>query len=97
MTGDCFRSTVYGRKSMLFDRCPGAANIRTPTLTIKKCPKCGEEIEIFSNDVSVTCQKCGFVVYNDILSCVQWCKYASECVGEETYSKLTAEKPQDQS
>lgn len=76
----------------MFDRCPGAANIRTPTLTIKKCPQCGEEIEIFSNDVSVKCSRCGFTVYNDILSCVQWCKYARECVGEETYRKLTEKK-----
>ena len=34
------------------------------------------------------CPNCGFVVYNDKLSCVQWCKYAKQCVGEETYEKL---------
>jgi transposase len=78
----------------MLDRCPGAANIRTPTLTIKKCPRCGEEIEVFSNDVSVKCSRCGFTVYNDILSCVQWCKYARECVGEETYRKLTEKNPE---
>jgi len=27
---------------------------------------------------------------NDIESCVQWCKYAKECVGEEMYNKLMA-------
>ena len=27
----------------MLDHCPGAANLRTPTLTIKKCPQCGEE------------------------------------------------------
>ena len=86
-----WRHTVTGRRAM-HDRCPGAANIRTPTLTIKKCPRCGEEIEVFSNDVSVKCSRCGFTVYNDILSCVQWCKYARECVGEETYRKLTAKQ-----
>jgi ribosomal protein S27E len=76
----------------MLDHCPGAANIRTPTLTIKKCPRCGEDVEVFSNDVTVTCSTCGFVIYNDIQSCVQWCTYARECVGEETYRKLTAEK-----
>lgn len=75
----------------MLDHCPGVANIRTPTLSIKKCPRCGEEIEIFSNDVKVTCGGCGLVIYNGILSCVQWCKYAKECVGEETYRKLTEE------
>ena len=79
----------------MLDHCPGAANIRTPTLTIKKCPRCGEDVEVFSNDVRVTCSTCGFVIYNDIQSCVEWCTYARECVGEETYRKLTAEKSEE--
>jgi hypothetical protein len=73
----------------MLDHCPGTANLRTPTLSIKKCPQCGEEVEVFSNDISVTCS-CGFTVYNDILSCVQWCKHAKECVGSETYEKIMA-------
>ena len=73
----------------MLDHCPGAANLRgTPTLTIKKCPQCGEDVEIFSNDISVKCSKCGLEIYNDIESCIQWCKYAKECVGEEMYNKL---------
>lgn len=76
---------------MLFDHCPGSANLRTPTLAIKKCPQCGAEVELFSNDASVKCSTCGFVVYNDILSCVQWCKHAKECVGDETYWKILAQ------
>ena len=75
----------------MLDHCPGAANLRTPTLAIKKCPRCGEEVELFSNDVSVSCSNCGFVVYNDILSCVQWCRHAKECVGVETYDKIMAQ------
>jgi ribosomal protein S27AE len=73
----------------MFDHCPGTANLRTPTLSIKKCPQCGEEVEIFSNDIKVTCTACGFVIWNDITSCVRWCKYARECVGEEMFRKLT--------
>ena len=81
----------------MLDHCPGAANLRTPTLSIKKCPRCGKEVEVFSNDVSVTCSNCGFVVYNDIMTCVQWCKYAKECVGEETYNTIMAQmKAQEQ-
>jgi len=76
----------------MLDHCPGSANLRTPTLTIRKCPQCGEEVEVFSNDVSVKCGICGFVVYNETLSCVQWCKYAKECVGEEAYNKIMAQK-----
>jgi anaerobic ribonucleoside-triphosphate reductase len=72
------------------DHCPGASDIRTPTLAIKKCPQCGNEVEVFSNDLHVTCDTCGFVISNDIISCVRWCRYAKECVGEEMYRKLTA-------
>ncbi len=72
----------------MFDKCPGAANIGTPTLSIKKCPECGKEVEVFSTDVEVMCSNCGFTVYNDLESCIQWCKYAEECVGEEQYKKL---------
>ncbi|MBM4136188.1 MAG: transposase [Nitrospira sp.] len=72
----------------MFDKCGGAANLRTPALTIKRCPECGEEVELFSDDTEVVCKKCGFTIYNDIESCIQWCKYAKECVGEELYNKL---------
>ena len=39
----------------MLDKCPGTANMRTPTLKIKNCPECGEEIEIFSTDMKVNC------------------------------------------
>ncbi|MDT8358202.1 MAG: hypothetical protein RQ758_06835 [Methanomicrobiaceae archaeon] len=78
---------------MIFSHCPGAANIRTPTLKIKKCPRCGEEVEVFSNDVKVKCGRCGFTIYNDLQSCVKWCKYAKECVGEEAFRRFTSEDP----
>ena len=72
--------------------CPGSANVRTPTLKVKRCPDCGSEVEVFSTDVRVTCAKCGFVVYNDLQSCIQWCKHARECVGEELYDSLVEDK-----
>lgn len=30
------------------------------------------------------CAKCGHTVYDDLESCMQWCSYAGESVGEET-------------
>jgi ribosomal protein S27E len=72
------------------------ANLRTPTLSVKKCPQCGEEVELFSNDISVKCSTCGFVVYNEIESCIQWCKHAKECVGDEMYRKLMERKNAEQ-
>ena len=69
-------------------KCPGAIAISgTPELKEKTCPNCGEIIEIFSNEMESTC-KCGFVAYNNIQSCIKWCAFARECVGDEIYGKL---------
>ena len=64
------------------------AKPRTPTIIEKICPQCGHEIELFSIDTQMPCEHCGFVAYNDTLSCVQWCAHAKECVGEEMYEKM---------
>lgn len=71
---------------MLMEGCQGKP--RTPTIREKICPVCGSVIEIFSIDTQVACEKCGFVAYNDQLSCVQWCKYARKCVGDEMYEHM---------
>ena len=80
-----------GGLQMAVKFCPGAANISgTPTLKVKFCPECGAEIELFSSDPQRICQ-CGFIAYNNIQSCIQWCKSARECVGDEMYEKLIGE------
>lgn len=71
---------------MIFEGCMGKP--RTPTIHEKTCPKCGNVIELFSIDTQVACEHCGFVAYNDALSCVQWCQYAKQCVGEEMYRQM---------
>ena len=71
---------------MILDGCQGKP--RTPTIEEKTCPQCGHTIEIFSTDTEVACENCGFVVYNDALSCVQWCKYARQCVGDAMYEQM---------
>ena len=71
---------------MIHDGCMGKP--RTPTIHEKICPNCGSVIELFSIDTQMPCEKCGFVAYNDNLSCVQWCEKAKECVGEEMYAHL---------
>ncbi len=76
----------------MLGRCPGSSCLRTPTLSIKKCPACGENVEIFSTDTKVACGKCGFIIYNNIDSCIRWCKYARECFGEEMYRRFAEEK-----
>ena len=76
----------------MFRQCPGSANLRTPTLSMKKCPECGHEVEVFSSDIKVPCDNCGFMVYNEISGCVRWCKHARECLGEEMYKKIMEER-----
>ena len=71
---------------MMMHGCMGKP--RTPTIHEKICPQCGNEIEMFSIDTSMACEHCGFVAYNDTLSCVQWCQYARKCVGDATYEKM---------
>lgn len=45
----------------LIHGCQGAAKLRTPTWEEKECPQCGNMIEIFSCDLQMACEKCGFV------------------------------------
>jgi predicted Zn-ribbon and HTH transcriptional regulator len=70
------------------NKCPGQddRNVKVETL---KCPDCGWEVEIFSDEIKVRCPKCKGLVCRDRLpSCVNWCKAARECVGEERWRKL---------
>ena len=71
---------------MVMEGCQGRP--RTPTIHEKICPQCGGIIEIFSTDTQVACDNCGFIAYNDTLSCVQWCAYARKCVGDEMYERM---------
>ncbi|MCL1880288.1 MAG: transposase [Actinomycetia bacterium] len=74
---------------MAINGCPGAANFTgTPTLEVKTCPECGAEVQLFSTDIELACTSCGFVVFNDVISCINWCKMAKECLGEEMYERL---------
>jgi len=83
-----YPEVLYRVRVVMFSKCPGASNIRSPTIEIKKCPECGEEVEIFTDEFRAKCEKCGFTVFNDIQSCIQWCKYAKDCVGEDVYEKF---------
>jgi len=64
---------------------------KTPTLEFKQCPECGNMVEVFSTDSEVACENCGFIVHNDVQSCLQWCKYARLCFGDDVYFKLKRE------
>ena len=47
------------------------------------CPKCGNKIEFFRDDVRRRCKSCGVQVTNPKIDfgCGDWCAYAEQCVG----------------
>ena len=75
----------------MYTRCPGQDS-RKLRVELYKCPNCDAEVEIFSDEVSVRCQKCGEKVYSNMVpSCIDWCASARECLGEERWQELRGE------
>lgn len=78
---------------MIF-KCPGQdkRNIQAKVL---KCPECGYEIELFSDEIKANCPRCRKEVCVDNLpSCIDWCRHAKECVGQPAYEKHSKDKSQ---
>ena len=48
-----------------------------------ECPKCGNSVEFFKDDIRRRCKKCGHMFINPRLNlgCARWCQYADQCVG----------------
>ena len=73
--------------------CPGSKFIKKPYPTFIKCKRCGADVEIWTDEPKAECDKCGCVNMKEAdKSCLDWCKYAKECVGEEAYNKHMASK-----
>lgn len=69
-------------------KCPGSQNFSQPHPESIKCPFCGEDTEIWTDEVQAKCHKCKKTVFREQgQSCLDWCKYARECVGDEQYNK----------
>ena len=45
-------------------KCPGQ-DIRNLRAAMYKCPKCGAEVEMFSDELRIKCKKCGEYVYKE--------------------------------
>jgi predicted Zn-ribbon and HTH transcriptional regulator len=72
---------------MIF-KCPGQDDRNLKAETIH-CTECGYAIEIFSDEVKVRCPNCKRLACRERLpSCVDWCKFARECVGKEKWKQL---------
>ncbi len=65
---------------MLYDKCPGTTSVSRPDLLLIECPKCSEEVEVFSDEEKVVCDSCGSIVTREKTpSCFDSCAYAEEC------------------
>jgi ribosomal protein S27E len=48
----------------MHEKCLGPSTLRRAVIITTKCPACGEEVEIFSDEQQVRCSNCGCTVYN---------------------------------
>jgi hypothetical protein len=70
------------------NRCPGQDKSHVVSESII-CPSCGYAAEIFSDEIKVACSRCKNLICKERLpSCVDWCKAARQCIGEEKYKQL---------
>ena len=77
---------------MIFN-CPGSSKFKQPKPEVIKCVFCDQEEEIWSDEVEVVCTNCkNKITRQSGQSCLDWCKYAKECVGEEKYNKYMDNK-----
>lgn len=73
--------------------CPGSKFIRQPKPEQFPCPGCGEEVEIWSDEISGRCSACGATVVRDsTMSCIEWCSMARDCVGDDAYESFQDRK-----
>ena len=71
------------------DTCPGSKEITSPTPEDVKCPKCGGQNEIWSDEVEIVCNFCDATLTRDIKeNCLKWCPSAKECVGSDKYEGI---------
>lgn len=73
--------------------CPGSKTIRQPLPEFIKCPFCSQELEIWTDEIKAVCSKCKKTVMRDqATSCLEWCSYAKECVGDQVYDNFMKNK-----
>ncbi|MBM3249655.1 MAG: phosphohydrolase [Candidatus Omnitrophica bacterium] len=69
-------------------KCPGQDDRKINAEEIR-CPDCGYEAEIFSDELKVKCPGCKGLICRALLpSCIDWCKHARECLGGVRWRKI---------
>lgn len=74
-------------------KCPGSQGFSQPKPESIICPFCSREAEIWTDEVKTQCPGCNkTITRRSGQSCLDWCKYAKQCVGEEMYKKYLENK-----
>ena len=74
--------------------CPGAIVFREARPDYLNCPHCGVEMEMWSDEPLARCPACKLWVSKERgASCIDWCKFAAECVGLEALERLKHSRP----
>lgn len=82
---------------MILGGCPGSKQIKEPVPEIHNCHICGADVEIWTHEMSRTCDKCGNIVTKDTLpSCIEWCEYAVDCVGPDVMKRFLEKKKKEE-
>ena len=63
----------------MYNSCPGQER-RNLQVEVFKCPGCGADVEIFSDEMRFRCRKCGTMVVRKEVApaCLDWCKMAEK-------------------
>jgi hypothetical protein len=63
------------------ETCPGIRDFIRPTLAYTKCISCGGDVEIWSDEDTGVCLKCGkeWPRPDSNASCLDYCDYADKC------------------
>ena len=73
--------------------CPGSLGFVQPKPESFRCPSCGRDVEIWSDEATGNCPVCSKTVFRPgMQSCLDWCKHAKECVGDEKLTQYTRTK-----
>jgi len=77
----------------MFFSCVGSDKFKRPHPEEIICQNCSERIEIWTDEIETICPRCKQIVRREFdTSCLDWCRYAKECVGEKTYNKYIQNK-----
>lgn len=67
--------------------CPGSEKIKKPRPENMRCPSCGGEVEVWTDEIQAICPKCkNTVIRPQQQTCLDWCSYARECAGAQKYT-----------